>query len=153
MTAPFIFPLPDLEAMAALAARLAPILRARDIITLQGDLGAGKTAFARALLKALGIPDEVPSPTFTLVQTYETSSFPVHHFDLYRLKKPEELEELGWEDACADGLVLVEWPERAITCMPRDRLTLVFAADAQGQRTLRLEPQGSWTQRLEDFMP
>jgi len=143
-----IFPLSNLSATNALAKNLAPTLRARDVVTLQGGLGAGKTTFVRALLKELGISEEVPSPTFTLVQTYETEKFPVYHFDLYRLKRPEEIEELGFDDACADGLVLIEWPERAAGFMPRSRLELSFANDDE-TRKVTLTPLGTWQDRLK----
>jgi len=142
------FILPDLNATAALAVWLMPLLRAHDVITLQGDIGAGKTTFVRALLQAFGITEEVPSPTFTLVQNYKAVPFPIYHFDLYRLKKTAEIEELGWDDARADGLVIVEWPERATSFMPRDRLALLFKMDPKGKRSVKLEPQGSWGARL-----
>jgi tRNA threonylcarbamoyl adenosine modification protein YjeE len=144
-------PLPDLAATDALARRLAPWLGKKDVVTLQGDLGAGKTTFARALLGALGITEDVPSPTFTLVQSYDTPDFPVYHFDLYRLKNPHEMEEIGFDDACAHGLVLVEWPERAASFMPRHRLALRFDFDAEGERHVSLEGHGLWRQRLESF--
>ncbi|MDX2028028.1 MAG: tRNA (adenosine(37)-N6)-threonylcarbamoyltransferase complex ATPase subunit type 1 TsaE [Alphaproteobacteria bacterium] len=143
------FPLPDLAATDQLAGLVASRLRRGDCVALQGPLGAGKTTFARALLRALGITDDVPSPTFTLLQTYDTADFPIYHFDLYRLKNEDELEEIGWEDALADGVVLVEWPERAETHMPGDRLALHFGADAQGQRWCVPEPCGDWMERLK----
>ena len=97
-----------------LAAQIAARTKVGDVILLQGDLGAGKTVFARAFIRALCDDPalDVPSPTFTLLQTYDTPRGPVWHFDLYRLKDPEEIFELGWEDALAEGIVLVEWPER-----------------------------------------
>jgi len=140
--------LPNLEATEAFAAWLAPRLKAGDLIALQGELGAGKSAFARAILKALGVPDDVPSPTFTLVQQYETPSFPVYHFDLYRLKSKEELEEIGWDDAVATGLVLAEWPERAEECLPHDILAFHFAIDEDGTRLLTIEATAAWMDRL-----
>jgi len=146
-------PLPDLAATEALARRLAPLLRVKDVVTLQGDLGAGKTTLARALLRALSIHEDVPSPTFTLMQSYDAPAFPIHHFDLYRLKSPDEMEEIGFDDARADGLVLVEWPERAAARMPRDRLELRFAMDAYGQRQVTLTPYGAWANRFEGFRP
>ncbi len=143
-------PLPDLAATGQLAQRLAPHLHAGDVLALQGALGAGKTTFARALLQALGITGEVPSPTFTLLQTYETPNFPIHHFDLYRLKDESELDELGWDDACAEGLVIVEWPERGEGRMPDDRLVMEFAMNGN-DRHCRLKPYGAWVKRLRDM--
>ena len=131
----------------ALAGRIAPLLRARDVVTLQGDLGAGKTAFARALLRALGIVGEIPSPTFTLVQTYDARDFPVAHFDLYRLKSADELEEIGFDDALADGVAIVEWPERAPRFMPKDRLALRFSVADNDERSVSFETHGSWDGR------
>ena len=144
--------LPDLAATAQFAVRLAPYLRVHDVITLQGQLGAGKTTFARALLQALGVTGEVPSPTFTLVQNYLASSLSIFHFDFYRLKQADELEEIGWDDACAEGLVLVEWPERAITRMPHDRLALSFGIDKTSLRHVTIEPHGAWLERLKGFV-
>lgn len=105
--------LPDLAATKALGARIAAALQPGDLVALSGDLGAGKTTLARAILAALGVDEAVPSPTFTLVQAYETARLPVSHFDLYRLKRPSEMQELGLDEALENGAVLVEWPERA----------------------------------------
>ena len=119
--------LPDLAATEALAASIAARVRRGDAILLEGPLGAGKTAFARAFLRAAtgdaGL--EVPSPTFTLVQSYETRLGVVHHFDLWRLSGPGALAELGWDDACAD-IVLVEWPDRLGDLRPQDALTVAL---------------------------
>jgi tRNA threonylcarbamoyl adenosine modification protein YjeE len=141
----------DLAAAEIAARRLALILRSRDLILLQGALGAGKTTFARFLLRALGIEEDVPSPTFTLLQTYETQRFPVYHFDFYRIANGTELEELGWEDALANGLVIAEWPERAEGHFPKDRLVLHFTVDDKNNRVLAFEPYGAWTERMKDF--
>jgi tRNA threonylcarbamoyladenosine biosynthesis protein TsaE len=148
---PLTIALPDLDATAALAARLAPLLRTGDALLLHGDLGVGKTAFARALVRALGITGDVPSPTFTLVQSYLTPHLTISHFDLYRLKSADELEELGWDDARADGVVLVEWPERAADFMPPDALTLTFALDADQQRSCVITAPPAWQARLVGF--
>ena len=142
--------LPDLAATESLAQKLLPLLQRGDVLALQGDLGAGKTTFARALLRAFGVQGDVPSPTFTLVQIYETATFPVYHFDLYRLKTPSELDELGWDDTLVDGVTLVEWPERAGNRLTEDRLTLSFAAHGSDDgRQCTLAGQGHWQERLK----
>lgn len=120
--------LPDLAATRALAGRLAAVLRPGDAVLLEGPLGAGKSEFARALLRAAaGDPTlEVPSPTFTLVQSYDLPQGTAHHFDLYRLSGPAGLMELGWDEA-REGIVLVEWPERLGALAPADALTIRLA--------------------------
>ncbi len=141
----------DLE---RLAGRLAPRLRSGDFLALHGDLGAGKTAFARYLIRALteNPDEEVPSPTFTLVQLYETARFPVHHFDFYRLSSPEETGELGLDDACASGLVIAEWPERLGPRLPADRLEIRLEDTGEAdRRRVTLRGAGSWGARAERF--
>lgn len=142
------FPLPDITATRALAKFIAPHLRKGDVVALTGDLGVGKTEFARALLRALGVKGDVPSPTFTLVQTYEIGALSASHFDLYRLKSAEELDELGWDDAVADGITLVEWPERAEGRLPLDRLVLNLTLAPDGTRSCQIEKGGNWATRL-----
>lgn len=112
-----------------LAARIAAAAQARDTVALSGPLGSGKTSFARAFIRALGHGDEeVPSPTFTLVQTYAFPNRPVvWHFDLYRLETPDEVYELGIEEAWEDGICLIEWPERIAALLPRERLDIALA--------------------------
>jgi tRNA threonylcarbamoyl adenosine modification protein YjeE len=131
------------EAMTADLARwLAGFTRAGDFIGLRGDLGAGKTAFARAYLRALtGDPDlEVPSPTFTLVQTYDGPDFPVVHADFHRLRGAEELVQLGWDETIEGAVALVEWPERAASALPADRLEIALSFDhARGPGFRRVE--------------
>ncbi len=131
-------PLPDLAATEALAEKLAPQLKKGDVLALSGDLGTGKTEFARAVLRALGIKGDVPSPTFTLLQTYESRGLLISHFDLYRLKSSAELDELGWDDALADGITLVEWPERAGNRLPSNHLSLHFAIEPNGARSCEI---------------
>lgn len=117
------------------AALLARDLKPGDVLFLRGDLGAGKTVFARALVRALsGDPGlEVPSPTFTLVQTYDTEKGPLWHFDLYRLKEPEEIYETGWEEALGEGIVVVEWPERLGGLSPRKHIEIQIRPMAEGR--------------------
>jgi tRNA threonylcarbamoyladenosine biosynthesis protein TsaE len=148
--------LPDVAATAALAQAVAGRVRQGDVIALFGDLGAGKTTFARAFIHALsdGTDETVPSPTFTLVQVYERAPAPVWHFDLYRLEQPEEVYELGFEDALAQGISLIEWPERLGPLLPRDRLDLrlMFAVDPNARRA-DLYGHGVWAARCGDLAP
>jgi tRNA threonylcarbamoyladenosine biosynthesis protein TsaE len=107
--------LPDLAAMAGYGARIAAMLRAGDVVALEGGLGAGKTTLARAILAALGHRGEVPSPTFTIIETYDAPPLrlPVVHADFYRLKDPSELMEIGLEDYREGAVLLAEWPDHA----------------------------------------
>ena len=151
---PILLPLRSLPATAALAARLAPLLRAGDVVALSGDLGAGKTFFARALIQALGGPDEVPSPTFTLVHTYDLAPAPVWHFDLYRLARPEDAYELDIEDAFVDAISLIEWPERLGALLPRDRLDINLAfGETETARVATIAGGPSWSERLKTLAP
>jgi tRNA threonylcarbamoyladenosine biosynthesis protein TsaE len=147
-----VFDLPDEAATAGLAGRLARRARRGDVIGLEGELGSGKTSFARAFIRALGSGgEEVPSPTFTLVEIYAFAGKPaVWHFDLYRLKVPEEAWELGIEEAWSDGISLIEWPERLGKLLPREHLLLALAQGAQpGARVARLSATPAWAERLE----
>ena len=123
------------------------LLRRGDAVLLEGPLGAGKSAFARALLRTLlsGPELEVPSPSYTLVQLYDAPVGPVHHFDLWRLDGPASVTELGWDDA-RDGVVLVEWPDRLGALRPGDALTIAFSlADGDARRAVL----SGWPGRLE----
>lgn len=112
---------------AGLAARIGAQLRIGDTLLLQGDIGAGKSFFARALIQSLqDHPEDVPSPTFTLVQTYTTNIGEVWHADLYRLNDPSEAEELGLAEAFSDAICLIEWPDRLANLVPPDAITLSF---------------------------
>lgn len=166
MTAPRLrsadssFELHDEAATGALARALAMLVRAGDVITLYGDLGSGKTTFARAFINALARPgrvgetgevepEEVPSPTFTLLQIYDRVPAPVWHFDFYRLEQPADVVELGFDDALAEGVVLVEWPDRLGAMLPAERLEvhLTFGA-TEKQRHATLVGRGRWPARL-----
>ncbi|MFQ5533513.1 MAG: tRNA (adenosine(37)-N6)-threonylcarbamoyltransferase complex ATPase subunit type 1 TsaE [Sphingomonadales bacterium] len=156
-----VLELPDETATATLAQTLASVTRTGDVIALRGDLGAGKTTFARHFIHALGCGEEVPSPTFTLVQVYSfgnamenagQSRAPVTsvwHFDLYRIAAPEEVFELGIEDAFEEGVSLIEWPDKMASLLPEDilNLDLEFRGDT-GARGARLSAGISWTSRL-----
>jgi tRNA threonylcarbamoyladenosine biosynthesis protein TsaE len=133
----FSMPLADETATAALGAMLAQRLRPGDVVGLFGELGSGKTTLARAILRAAaGDPALiVPSPTFTLVEVYETARGTFWHFDLYRLEAPEQVYELGWEDALAEGIVLIEWPQRLGSLLPK-HLSVVLEVDGDGRRAL-----------------
>ncbi len=108
-----IIELPDLAAMEALGARIAAVLRAGDVVALSGGLGAGKTTLARAIIRALGHPGEVPSPTFAIVETYDALDPPLVHADFYRLQRPQEAEELGVDDYREGAALIAEWPDNA----------------------------------------
>jgi tRNA threonylcarbamoyl adenosine modification protein YjeE len=136
--------LPDLAATAGLAGRIAPLLRAGDAVALWGDLGAGKTTLARDILRALGVTEEVPSPTFTIVQSYETPQLTVAHYDLYRLKTAREMEELGFREALEDGAALVEWPERAPEYLPDGTLHLRLTLE-DGARQVKITGPARWS--------
>lgn len=145
-----IVKLPDLAATTRLGAAIAARLAVGDAVLLKGDLGSGKTTLARAILAALGVAENVPSPTFTLVQAYETASLTVSHFDLYRLKRESELEELGLDDALDQGAVLVEWPERAASRLPPD--ALIAALEAGAERRAVLEGPARWKSLEEMYV-
>ena len=141
--------LPDEAATKALGAKLATTLRPGDAVCLTGPLGAGKSTLARALVRALTSPDEeVPSPTFTLVQFYDGPDFPVAHFDLYRLTDPDEAYEIGLEEALEDGAALIEWPQRLEGRLPANRLAIEITPSQDGEaRRATLVPHGTFEGR------
>jgi tRNA threonylcarbamoyl adenosine modification protein YjeE len=141
-------PLPDMAATASLGAAIARGLKPGDAVALDGDLGAGKTALARTVLEALGVREDVPSPTFTLVQRYETPALIVSHFDLYRIKQESELDELGFDDALAEGAALIEWPERAPHRIPHDALHVHLAIVSNTARRATLSGPPRWMEML-----
>jgi tRNA threonylcarbamoyladenosine biosynthesis protein TsaE len=143
--------LPDEAATEGLGRALAAALRPGEAICLSGPLGAGKSTLARALVRALTTPnEEVPSPTFTLVQYYEGARLNVAHFDLYRLSSADEAYEIGLDEALDDGAAVIEWPERLEGRLPRDRLDIVItlSGGVSGEgRDARLTPHGTWKGR------
>lgn len=140
--------LADPPATEAVGNRLAAIVRPGDIITLSGPLGAGKTSIARGLLAALGLEDEAPSPTFAIVQPYAPpeTRVPVMHVDLYRIDDPHDLDELGLDEAQADSVLLIEWPERAPGRWP-DALALSLDFAPDGGRALTASVPTAWEGR------
>ena len=139
--------LPDEAATKALGAALAGVLAAGDVLRLEGPLGAGKSTLARALIEAVTGAKEAPSPTFTLVETYEGPDFALWHFDLYRLEKPEDAWELGLEEALDGAAALVEWPERAEGLLPAGALTVRLEI-AGAARRAAIEGNEAWRARL-----
>lgn len=153
---PRIIDLRDERTTQALGEALAALLERGDLILLRGDLGVGKTTLARALIKGKlaghGLDDDVPSPTFTLVQSYETPDLLLTHVDLYRIDNPDELEELGLGEALDDGAVLVEWPQKAeatMTALSPDCLDISLSLMPEGARRVSLRGYGAWAARLE----
>ncbi|MFB9353255.1 tRNA (adenosine(37)-N6)-threonylcarbamoyltransferase complex ATPase subunit type 1 TsaE [Sneathiella chinensis] len=150
----------SLDETDAIAARLGALLQPADIITLSGTLGAGKTAFARSLIRSLTTPGtEVPSPTFNLLLTYDCADrdLTIYHYDLYRLEDPEEVFELDIEDAFDMGLSLIEWADRMGPFLPEERLdiTLEICGDAAGNGTRRrivFSGGPDWADRLQPLM-
>ncbi len=141
--------LPDEDAAARLGAGLAAGLQTGDVICLEGPLGAGKTTCARGLIKAYCGASDVPSPTFTLVETYQNADAALWHFDLYRLEHPRDVFELGFEDALADGICLIEWPDRIEGLLPPDPLRLVFHIPQEGGRKVDINGPKIWRPRLK----
>lgn len=132
---------------------LAPVLNPGDTLLLDGPIGAGKSTFARALIQArLGRKEDVPSPTFTLVQTYEDQSGDLWHCDLYRLTHPDEAFELGLDEAFLTGICLIEWPDRLGDAAPKDALCLHFLAH-DDQHSVRLHFPEKWAARLSGLLP
>src|SRR5579872_6896531 len=148
----FSVQLPNEQATVRFAADIACALEPGDVVTLSGDLGAGKTTFARALIRYLAGDDtiEVPSPTFTLMQAYELPRFPLVHADLYRVSGTAELAELGFDDLPEQAVVLLEWPDRAAALLPPDRLDITFTLVPQAGpevRNARLVGYGAFAER------
>ncbi|MEQ8746651.1 tRNA (adenosine(37)-N6)-threonylcarbamoyltransferase complex ATPase subunit type 1 TsaE [Pyruvatibacter sp.] len=153
------FVMADEAATQALGARLAALLEPGEIIALAGDLGAGKSTLARGLIRALGVTGEIPSPTFTLIQQYDTPYLMVAHVDLYRIEDDSEIEELGLEDALDYGALVVEWPARLGRAFDasrvKGRLDIVLTLDdadadpTSEKRKLTMTGHGAWAAKLK----
>lgn len=142
----------SIDEMARLAGYVAVALRPGDVIALSGDLGAGKTAFARMLIRSLAGEGagEIPSPTFALAQSYEAPRFPVLHIDCYRIATPDEADELGLDESLRDGVAIIEWPERIAAALPQDRLDVrLVDGSTADTRGLTFEGRGRWESRLD----
>jgi tRNA threonylcarbamoyladenosine biosynthesis protein TsaE len=147
--------LPDRDATLAFARTLALDLRQGDVVLLEGDLGAGKSEIARAMIRAMvGEAIDVPSPTFTLVQRYDTDYCPITHADLYRIGDPDELTELGLEEAGDLGILIVEWPFRAgESFFPPSALVITIADEGDERRCLHLTSSDEgWCHRLAKML-
>lgn len=148
------FPLGDADQTAQLGARFAEILRAGDVVLLHGQIGAGKTHFARAIIqtrmKSVGLFEDVPSPTFTLIQVYDIENEEIWHADLYRLTNTSEIDELGLVEAFESAICLVEWPDRLGNLAPVSALHIRLALHGEG-RIVTLEGGTDWARRLEGF--
>ena len=144
----------SLDGTEQLGHAVAQLLLLGDCILLDGDLGAGKTAFARAVIQSrLGTLEDVHSPTFTLVQPYETPAIDIWHCDLYRLASPEACLELGLEDAFETAVTLIEWPERLGTQAPPDALTISIRAFADDSREITLSSKdATWGTRMQAIL-
>ncbi len=141
--------LPDAAATVALGRRLGACLTQGDVVCLSGGLGAGKTTLARGAIDTwTGASQDAPSPTYTLVQTYEGPKGELWHVDLYRLERREEAWELGLEDAFADAACLIEWPERLEGQTPPNRLDVALSVEGEGRRA-KLHAHGAWKGRLD----
>ena len=137
------------EETSLLAKELKPLLKKGDIIALYGTLGVGKTAFTRALIQSEIPHEEVPSPTFTLAQTYTLNEGELFHFDLYRLETPEEVYELGIEDAFSDGISLIEWPDKMGYILPNKKILKIEITLNGQERIFKLSSKNpAWTERL-----
>lgn len=139
--------LADEASTMAIGAQIARVLQPGDVITLTGSLAAGKTTLVRGLIAGLGYEGEVPSPSFSIVQPYEQLDLPVWHVDLYRIDDPSELEELGLDEIRDDGVLIIEWPEKAGTNRWPDSLALSLAAGEDGVRALTVRVPQAWEGR------
>lgn len=151
------FYLDDIAASRRLAGQFSTLLNVGDIITFEGNLGAGKTEFCRAIIHALGFNEDVPSPTFSLLQTYEPplddeEAPAVWHLDLYRLERPEDVFELGVEDGFDTAITMIEWPDRMGRYLPDEHLKVSLSmTKKEGARKISFSGSEYWAARLKDL--
>lgn len=141
----------DLQETKKLSEKLGELLTPQDIVTFSGNLGAGKTTFVKFLIQSI-VKQEIPvtSPTFNLVQIYETKRFPIWHFDMYRLRHSDEVFELGYEEALSEGVSLIEWPEKMQEFLPKDRLDVIIKTVDVNKRVIEFIPHGEWKNRTPE---
>ena len=138
------------EQTRRLGARLGQLFVGGEVLCLIGELGTGKTCLVQGIGRGLGVADQITSPTFTLVQTYETPEFALWHYDLYRLNSPDELHDLAIDEALQQGVCVIEWPEIAMSLLPQDRLDIHLASAAsEDQRSVTMEGSYQWQQRWQ----
>jgi len=147
-------PCPNIQATQSLACSISKIAKQGDIFLLYGTLGVGKSVFARAFIQNLTDAKEVPSPTFTLLQSYTAPDFEIYHFDLYRLKNAEEIWELNIEEALYTGVSLIEWPEKMGPYIPRDVFKISVVSSSDNVRLFNIEVNSEEKQmRLKKILP
>ena len=150
MTIETSFILPDARATRAFGRALGARLISGDVVALQGPLGAGKTALARAAIEASTGVSDAPSPTFAIVETYEAHAFTLYHFDLYRLESIADAVEAGLEEALEGGVCLIEWPERAAALLPPDGLLVGLSIEGEARHAF-CRASENWRARLEEI--
>ena len=133
----------------AFAGCIAEMLADGDTVLLHGDLGAGKSVFARGVARALGVQGAMPSPTFTLMQIYDAPDFEIYHFDLYRLKSPDEIFEIGVEEAMYGGVCLIEWPERMAPYLPKNIFKIEILPEGAGRQVVITPGSPEKAERLQ----
>ena len=136
----------------ALGAKLAQFLRPGDVVLLEGDMGAGKSEFARGVARGLGVSGPVPSPSFTILNVYDEGRLPLYHFDWYRVEDAQEIREMGMDEQLGgDGVALIEWSQRAAEILPETCLRVVIRPIDEETREIELIPQGGFPFREEEI--
>ena len=145
------FELDSLEDTAAFAQKLQPLLKRGDVICLSGDLGSGKTTFVQALGQALGIQEDIDSPSFVMLKEYHSGRLPLYHLDLYRIREPHELMDLGLFDIIENGVTAIEWPQIAEQLFPYQTLSLHFEYDGES-RKLKVQGEEEYLVILKEYI-